>query len=95
MEISQQVSCDKATLWWPALGRHEWTDFSIVAINCYLLLGLLGHFICHPHNNNNNSVQFFIIYVLSQQLQSQLQTQHSADTSNCNMDKLYIKSKTN
>jgi hypothetical protein len=26
--------------------------------------------------NNNNSIQFFIIYVPSQQLQGQLQTQH-------------------
>jgi uncharacterized protein YlbG (UPF0298 family) len=31
--------------------------------------------------NNNNSVQFFIIYVPSQQLQGQLQTQLSVDTS--------------
>jgi hypothetical protein len=29
--------------------------------------------------NFNNSIQFFIIYVLSQQLQGQLQTQHSVD----------------
>jgi hypothetical protein len=29
---------------------------------------------------NNNSIQFYIIYVLSQQLQGQLQTQHSIDT---------------
>jgi hypothetical protein len=39
--------------------------------------------------------QLFIIYVLSQQLQGQLQTQHSVDTSNYVMDKHYIKSKTN
>jgi hypothetical protein len=32
--------------------------------------------------NNDNSIQFFIIYVPSQQLQGQLQTQHSVDTSN-------------
>jgi hypothetical protein len=44
---------------------------------------------------NNNSIQFFIIYVPSQQLQGQLQTQHSVDTSNYIMDKHYIKSKTN
>jgi hypothetical protein len=31
-------------------------------------------------NNNNNSIQFFIIYVPSQQLQGQLQTQHSVGT---------------
>jgi hypothetical protein len=31
-------------------------------------------------------IQFFIIYVLSQQLQSQLQTQHSVDTSSYIMD---------
>jgi hypothetical protein len=41
-----------------------------------------------PADNNNNSVhfnsvQFFIIYVPSQQLQGRLQTQHSVDTSNC------------
>jgi hypothetical protein len=29
---------------------------------------------------NNNSIQFFIIYVPSQQLQGQLQTQHSVGT---------------
>jgi hypothetical protein len=44
---------------------------------------------------NNNSVQFFIIYVPSQQLQGQLQTQHSADKSNYIMGKHNIKSKTN
>jgi hypothetical protein len=32
----------------------------------------------------NNSIQFFIICVLSQQLQSQLQTEHSVDTSDHN-----------
>jgi hypothetical protein len=41
-----------------------------------------------------NSIQFFIIYVPSQQPQGQLQTQHSVDTSNCIMDKHNIKSKT-
>jgi hypothetical protein len=30
--------------------------------------------------SNNNSIQFFIIYVPSQQLQGQLQTHHSVDT---------------
>jgi hypothetical protein len=30
-----------------------------------------------------NLLQFFIIYVPSQQLQGQLQTQHSVDTGNC------------
>jgi hypothetical protein len=39
-------------------------------------------------------MQFFIIYVPSQQLQGQLQTQHSVDTSNYIMDKRNIKSKT-
>jgi hypothetical protein len=35
----------------------------------------------HHHNNNtNNSIQFFIIYVPSQQPQGQLQTQHSVGT---------------
>jgi hypothetical protein len=42
-----------------------------------------------------NPIQFFIIYVSSQQLQGQLQTQHSVDTSNYIMDKHNIKSKTN
>jgi hypothetical protein len=40
-------------------------------------------------------IQFFIISVPSQQLQGQLQTHHSVDTSNYIMDKYYIKSKTN
>jgi hypothetical protein len=31
-------------------------------------------------NNNNNSIQLFIIYVPSQQLQGQLQTQHCLGT---------------
>jgi hypothetical protein len=31
------------------------------------------------NNNNNNSIEFFIFYVLSQQLQGQLQTQHSTE----------------
>jgi hypothetical protein len=40
-------------------------------------------------------IQFFINYVPSQQLQGQLQTQHSVVTSNYIMDKHKIKSKTN
>jgi hypothetical protein len=42
-------------------------------------------------------IQFFIIYVPSQQLQGQLQTQHSVDTGNYIMDKhnIRVKSKTN
>jgi hypothetical protein len=42
-----------------------------------------------------SSVQFFIIYVPSQQLQGQLQTQYTVDTSNYIVDKHDIKSKTN
>jgi hypothetical protein len=49
----------------------------------------------HNNNNNNNSFQFFIIYVPSQQLQVQLQTQHSVDTSNYIMEQYNIKSETN
>jgi hypothetical protein len=40
-------------------------------------------------------IQFFIIYVPSQQLQGQLQTQYSVDIGNYIMDRHYIKSKTN
>jgi hypothetical protein len=40
--------------------------------------------------NNNNSIQFFIIYVPCQQPQDQLQTQHSVDKSNYIMDKQHI-----
>jgi hypothetical protein len=47
------------------------------------------------NNNNNNKIQVFIIYVLSQELQGQLQTQHSVDTGNYIVDKHNIKSKTN
>jgi hypothetical protein len=43
------------------------------------------------NNNNNNSVKLFIIYVPSQQLQGQLQTQHSVDTGNYIMDKHNMK----
>jgi hypothetical protein len=46
-------------------------------------------------NNNNNSIKFFIIYVPSQQLQGQLQTQHSADIHNCIMDRLNVESRIN
>jgi hypothetical protein len=46
-------------------------------------------------NKYNNSVQFFIIYVLSQQLQGQLQTQHCVDTGNYIVEQYNIKSKTN
>jgi hypothetical protein len=47
------------------------------------------------NNNNNNLVKFFIIYVPSQHLQGQLQTQYSVDKNNYIMDKHNIKSKTN
>jgi hypothetical protein len=43
----------------------------------------------------NNRVLGPILYVLSRQLQSQLQTEHSVVTSNYIMDKHNIKSKTN
>jgi hypothetical protein len=43
----------------------------------------------------SNSIQFFTIYMPSQKLQGQLQTQHSVGTSNYIMDKHNIKSKTN
>jgi hypothetical protein len=44
--------------------------------------------------NNNNSNQLFIIYAPSQQLQGQIQTHQSGDTSNYIMDKHNIKPKT-
>jgi hypothetical protein len=47
------------------------------------------------NNHDNNSIQFFIIYVPSQQLQDQLRTQRSVDTRNYIMDKHNIKSKAN
>jgi hypothetical protein len=47
----------------------------------------------NSNSNNNNSIQFFIIYVLSQQLQGQLQTQHRADIHNYIMDTHNIKSR--
>jgi hypothetical protein len=40
--------------------------------------------------SHNNSIQFFIIYVPSQQLQGQLQTQHSVDKGNHIMDTLQM-----
>jgi hypothetical protein len=46
-------------------------------------------------NNNNSVLQFFIIHAPSQQLQGQLQTEHSVDTSNYIMNKHNIKSMTN
>jgi hypothetical protein len=43
----------------------------------------------------HNSIQFFVIYVPCQQLQGQLHTQHSVDTSNYIMGKHNIKSNSN
>jgi hypothetical protein len=45
--------------------------------------------------DNNNSIQFFIIYVPSQLLQGQLQTQRSVDKSNYIVEQYNVKSKTN
>jgi hypothetical protein len=47
------------------------------------------------NNNNNYSIQFIVIYVPSQQVQGQLQTQHNVDTGNFIMEKYNVKSKTN
>jgi hypothetical protein len=41
---------------------------------------LLAHCTKIHSDDDDNSVQFFIIYVLSQELKGQLQTQHSVDT---------------
>jgi hypothetical protein len=41
---------------------------------------------------NNNSIQFFIIYMQSQQPQGQLQTQHSVHVSNYNVEQYNMKS---
>jgi hypothetical protein len=49
--------------------------------------------LCVRHNDNNISVRFFIIYVPSQQLQSQLQTQHGVGTGNYIMGRHNIKSR--
>jgi predicted sulfurtransferase len=46
-------------------------------------------------STSNNSIQFFIISVPSQQPQGQLQTQHSVEKNNYFMNKHNIKSKTN
>jgi hypothetical protein len=40
-------------------------------------------------------IQFFIVYVPSQQLQGQLQRQNSVNTGNYTIDKHNLKSKTN
>jgi chromosomal replication initiation ATPase DnaA len=44
---------------------------------------------------NNNYIQIYFIYVPTQQLQGQLQTQYSADIHNYIMDKHNIKSRIN
>jgi hypothetical protein len=71
----------------------------VICVLCLIVVPLLSgknpFAVKINNNNNNNSVEFFIIYMPSQQLQGQLQTQHSADTSNYIMDKQYIKSKAN
>jgi hypothetical protein len=46
-------------------------------------------------HNNNNSIRLFTIYMPSQQLQGQLQTQYSAVIGNYIMDKYNIKSSIN
>jgi hypothetical protein len=50
-------------------------------------------FVCN-NSIQFNSIQFFIIYVPSQQPEGQLQTQHSVVIINCIMDKHNIKIKT-
>jgi hypothetical protein len=57
----------------------------------YVILGLYHGVRISRHN----SIQFFITYVPSQQVQGQLQTQHSVDKSSYIREKLNIKSKTN
>jgi hypothetical protein len=44
---------------------------------------------------SSNSIQFFVLYVPTQQLQSKLQTQNSVDTSNYIKDKHNINTKKN
>jgi hypothetical protein len=61
-------------------GSHNMNYFQVIMSTCLL-------------NNNSSPIQFFIIYVLNQQLQSQLQTQHSVDTGNHTMDRHNIKIK--
>jgi hypothetical protein len=66
-------------------------------MNCALLTA--GVCSCHgmikqKKINSNNSVQFFIIYVPSQQPQGQLQTQRSVDTGNYIMDRQQLQAST-
>jgi hypothetical protein len=71
-------------------------------IFCYFLYSFLYFLILWGEviiiiitTTTTTTIQFFIIYVPSQQLQSQLQTQRSVGTSNYIMDKHNIKSKSN
>jgi hypothetical protein len=54
-------------------------------------------FVTEPrtHDSNNSSIEFFIIYLPSQQLQGPLQTQHSVDTGNYIVEQYNIESKVN
>jgi hypothetical protein len=78
------------------IGRNV-TNINIIIIQLisYLFMCKLNRPETVNSNRNNNSIQFFIIYVPSQQLQGQLQTQQSVDTSNYIMGKHNIKSKSN
>jgi hypothetical protein len=73
--------------------------FCVMCVNCVLCLIVVplppGKNQFAVKINNNNSIQLFIIYVLSQQPQGRLQTQHSVDKSSYILDKHNIKSMTN
>jgi hypothetical protein len=80
--------------WWGEIGSRflgpELSDLFLTSV--FVIRGNTSRDI-HWIHNISNSIQFFIIYVLSQQLQGQLQTQHSVDTGNYIIDQYNIKTK--
>jgi hypothetical protein len=76
----------------PSVKHDSKNDFSF-NILIYININSIYCFFIYVINNEN-SIQFFIIYVPSQQLQGQLQAQHSVDTGNYIMDRHNMKTTT-
>jgi hypothetical protein len=76
-------------IYFPLLNPTKLHHYHITKLCYYLVLKF------YSTSSSSNSIQFFIIYVPSQQPQGQLQTEHKVDTSNYIMDKHNIKTKTN
>jgi hypothetical protein len=72
--------CNELVISSPCLEEENYKLRSYETSGCVVVFFPLLFVNNNNNNNNKNSIQFFIIYVPSQQLQDQLQTQHSANT---------------